>query len=104
MKIVIFRYDTGIVTRLYISDDVCCLPWMGAPAADRWQKCKKILSAVPRRGHEAGVLHISAIFMILVWTRLVHVCFSRVHSWVFRKESENIRRVSILHFTMMTVR
>jgi len=59
MKIIVIRYNAGIVTNLSIRYDDCCRPRRGAPAADRRLKIQKnSLPAVPRRGLEAGDLRI----------------------------------------------
>jgi len=45
MKIVVFRYDAGIVTTLSISYDDCRYPRRSAPLADRSLKIQKKLPA-----------------------------------------------------------
>ena len=54
MKIVVFRYDAEIVTTLSIGYDECRRPRGGLGTKMQ----KNFLPAVPRRGPEAGVLHI----------------------------------------------
>ena len=82
MKIVLFRYETGMVTTLSLRYDDCRRLRRDAPAADRWAKFKTTpCPAVPRRGPKAGVHCILAIFVITVWTLQIYVRFYR--SWKF---------------------
>jgi len=56
LKTVAFRYDAGIVTTIDISHDEYHFPKTGVPVrVDRLLKFKKSLSAVPLRGHVAGI-------------------------------------------------
>jgi len=66
MKIVLFRYDTGIVSTLSLKYDDCRRSRRDAPAADIGEQIHTPCPATPRRGSDTGVYRMEKIFMVRV--------------------------------------